>query len=176
MTTANTVKVAVGSPCTLTVSSLTEVPGNYGAQLRFEGNDGNGTVNVYEKIERVDEQLRRCGLDRSSVIGKTITISKEQVTSARGTFPALRIALFGSAAQTANGHSAPAPTRTPQQSNTQGGPLPYEKDSVPSTAAIDRYASCLKAARVIAADQQITDQSAITAIAATLFIDSRRAA
>lgn len=173
MSNATIVKVTVESPCTLTVESCVEAKGNFGPQIRFDGNDGNGLVSIFEKLERVDEQLARIGLNRQSVIGKTITISKEQVTGARGSFPALRIALFGSG-QKANSNGAHV--RTPPQSNTQGGPLPYEAASVPSQAIIDRYASCLQAARVIAADQGITEQTAVTAIAATLFIESNRRA
>lgn len=158
---ATIVKVTVDNACTMTVQSVSEAQGQYGPQLRFEGTDGSGLVAVFEKLERADEQLRRAGLDRSSVIGRTITLFKENATSNGKTFPALRISVADAGARpavaSAVAHAAPAATN--------GSAL---------KAKFSLYDECFAHAATTARLNNITDQQAIASIAATLFIQASR--
>ena len=76
----------------------------------------------------------------------------------------------GAKAAAATPAPAPAAPRTVKQPTTIGGPLPFEGDSQ-LTPIADRYASCLQAARLIAADQGISEQQPTVAIAAAMFIE-----
>lgn len=156
------VKVTIENSCTMTVQSVSEAQGQYGPQLRFEGQDGNGAVAVFEKLERADEQLRRAGLDRSSVVGRTITLFKENATSNGKTFPALRISVADSggarpAVAAAIAPSAPAPTN--------GNGL---------KAKFTLYDECFAHAATLAKVNGITDQQAIASMTATLYIQASR--
>jgi hypothetical protein len=174
MSTANIVKVTVDTPVTMQVTAVAEAKGNFGAQLRFDGRDGHGDIAVFEKLERADEQLRRAGLDRSTVIGRTITLYKENVTGAQGTFPALRIKADGTA-------PAAQPKANGAQPTSIGGPLPWEEaQPAPSTpgdafeAISALYDRCFTRAMQFAQLAKITDQQAVVALAATLFIEANK--
>jgi hypothetical protein len=160
---ATIVKVTVDTPCTMTVSSVTEAQGQYGPQIRFEGQDGNGTVTVFEKLERVDEQLRRAGMDRASVIGRTITLYKENATANGKTFPALRISVAdGGTAAPRVAAPAPAPAAV----------VPANGDRL--AASFSLYDRCFTHAHSVATRQGITDAQAIASMAATIFIQASR--
>ena len=174
MSTSTIVRVTVDTPCTMTVTGVSEAQGQYGPQIRFDGKDGNGEVTVFEKMERVDEQLRRAGLDRESVIGKTVTIYKENATANGRTFPALRIRADGAQTPSTNG-------KTPQPTSI-GPALPYERDERADVKAVadltpifGLYDRCLTYAIQCAKSAGITDQQAIVAMTATLFIQAKGA-
>lgn len=165
MSNATIVKVTTENPCTLTVSALSEVQGQYGAQIRFDGTDGNGAVAVFEKLERVDEQLRRAGLDRASVIGRTITLYKENATANGKTFPALRISV-------ADGGARPVVKAAVVSTPAPATPAPANGDKLGSTFAL--YDRCFTFAVSAAKAAGITDQQAIASMAAAIFIQASR--
>ncbi len=180
MSNATIVKVTVDTPCTMTVSSVSEAQGQFGPQIRLEGTDGNGLVTVFEKLERADEQLRRAGLDRQSVVGKTITLHKENVTSNGKTFPALRISVVG-------GSSAPAKSNGAAKQPISIGNAPWEQEETgapPKAMAATTtdklaekfalYDRCFTYAYQCAKGAGITDQQAIASMAATIFIQASR--
>jgi hypothetical protein len=173
MSTSTIVKVTVDTPCTMQVTGISEAAGQFGPQLKIDGTDGNGGVTVYEKLERVDEQLRRAGLDRHSVIGKTITLFKEMASANGKTFPALRISVVGAAvAAPSNG--------TAKQAISQGPPLPYEETGAPPKGRTDIPASfalydrCFEHAYKVASAAKIADPQAIASMAATLYIQANK--
>jgi hypothetical protein len=196
---ATKVKLAVTDPITvvtLAVTECVEVEGNFGPQARITGTDDGGAVlTLYEKLDTVNRQLGRCGLDIDSAVGQRLAFWKETASNKAGqTFPALRIEANGAAPKAA----APRPAATTKAPMALGGPMPWEEKetgAAPATKAVPivpqtngpealtvltaRYSACLQAARGIAVAQQVDVLTgdiagAVTAIAATLFIQLSR--
>jgi hypothetical protein len=103
-------------------------------------------------------------MDRQSVIGRTITLYKENATANGKTFPALRISVAdGGAVAPQRSAPAPAPAVTPPPAN--GDKL---------AASFSLYDRCFTHAHSVATRQGITDAQAIASMAATIFIQASR--
>jgi hypothetical protein len=192
---ATKVKLAVGVPAiTIVVTEAVEVEGNYGPQARITGTTGDGeTVTLYEKLDAVNRQLSRIGMGIADVVGRTLSFWKEEAQNAAGqTFPALRIAeVVRDTPVPATAFKPAAPKATTKQPISDGGPLPWEQQETgapPKAATADplpeiakEYAACLNQAGLIAIAAKLDKWNgdlvgAVTAIAATLFIEKNKRA
>jgi hypothetical protein len=149
-------KLANG-PIVLTIASVEEVEGNFGAQVCFS----DGETSVYINAGPAAQQLGRMKLDLESVIGQTLAF--EQIKKDGKTFTNITKANAGAQA------NAGAPRAA--QATTYAAPAP--KMTVEEASAL--YGECVRAA-ISALGAQLdaagipVDPQAIQSAAATIFI------
>lgn len=149
-------KLAEG-PLTLTVASVEERQGKFGAQYLFAGEDG---VEVYLSKQTAERQLERLKLTPEQAVGQTLHMEQVQKNGATYT----NISKVG-----ANGAPAARPAAA--------APAPAAKVSIEELGAL--YGQCVAQAfqTIGAACEEagiMYDASVIQAAAATLFIKATR--
>src|SRR5689334_13311532 len=79
MTTSRIVKLAAGEFLNLMVESAAQVEGNYGKQLKLEGqNFENENVTIFLPLDSALRQLERSNLTAENVTGEVLKIEKVQ--------------------------------------------------------------------------------------------------
>lgn len=154
-------KLAEG-PITITVLATEVTQGNYGAQVKFTGD--NDTL-VFVSEMTAQKQLARLGLTVESCIGQALKF--EQIKKNGTTYTNVYRAAAGEAGAAAPAASAPAaPAYTPAPKLSMPELIALYSECV-SGAMITLGAKCEEAGVPI-------DASAIQAAAATLFIKATR--
>lgn len=150
-------KLADG-PITLTIVGAEQVQGNFGPQVRFNGEDG---TDVYVNEVPAQKQLARLNLTLDSVLGSTLYF--EQVKKNGTTFT--NISMAGAGASIApRPAAAPAAVAAPKQTIAE---LAVIYSECVTHAMVSLGAKCEEAGIPV-------DASAIQSAAATLFIKATR--
>jgi hypothetical protein len=109
-----------GESITWRIKAAETVPGNYGAQVKFTGENGDL---LFLSQQTADNQLERCELTVATCVGETLTFSRTENKKTPGAAPYWNITVAD-----AVDRSAPAASkRLPPPSK----PLPFDEESFP---------------------------------------------
>ena len=161
-------KLANG-PITMTVASITEVEGQYGAQWEF--NDGE--TSVFINPDTAARQLGRLNLDAETALGTTLAF--EQVNKAGKTYTNITHANAGAQANAAPRPAAPARAAGAAPAAPRAAVAPPRAAGMTVEEAGDLYRQCVRAAVAtigVALDEAgiPVDGQVIQSAAATIFI------
>jgi len=165
MSTSTIVKLATGQAITLLVESAQEVEGQYGKQVRFDGQTAeNENVTLFLPLESATRQLERSGITVASAVGEVLKIEKVEKNSR--TF----INISRAAGQPTNGRGKAV--TPPQRTDAPDDTLPWEREAVDKITA--HYQKCFQRATELAKGSGITPTlEGVSAIAATIFLATK---
>ena len=184
MMTATIVKLrSVGESITLTVQECQKAQRGQYPGVEFIGTDGSGLVAVEVPEKSADKQLERLGLDRASVVGRTVTISRaENRTDATKPYWNITAAANGKPPIMKPAIAQPAEFGgpIPGLDDDDDLPPPVEEAYAPAPASTDKlnplftlYDACFDHAAHLAR-RHADFMPDVAAMAATLFIQANQ--
>lgn len=178
MTTARIVKLNAGESLSLMVESATEVEGQYGQQVKFDGQTAEGeNVTVFLSLDAAQRQLERIGATVDSIAGSIIKL--EKVAKNGKTF--WNIYRAGGANKVAARPTPPPPAEpdwlADQEADEENFVASVKTDKLTSIVVLHR--KCFTHALSLATSWEKTGVTAslegVSALTAQLFIAAREA-